>query len=99
MGKLVRILKIGQNGKEHKVANKLQTTIQGYLTDTNISKRYIRPDSRYINAVVSCVESNHKGNKAEYKNTSSRLLESLRRQPVTDEDVHYILRYTTIYLE
>ena len=43
MGKLVRKLKIGQNGKEHKVANKLQTTIRGYLTDTNITKRYIRP--------------------------------------------------------
>lgn len=37
--------------------------------------------------------------KQSIKNTSSRLLESLRRQPVTDEDVHYILRYTTIYLE
>lgn len=33
------------------------------------------------------------------KNTSSRLLESFRRQKVTDEDVLYILRYTTIYLE
>jgi hypothetical protein len=37
--------------------------------------------------------------KQSIKNTSSRLLESFRRQPVTDEDVHYILRYTTIYLE
>ena len=33
------------------------------------------------------------------KNTSSRLLESFRRQTVTDEDVSYIKRYTTIYLE
>ncbi len=33
------------------------------------------------------------------KNTSSRLLESFRRQPITDEDVLYIRRYTTIYLE
>lgn len=33
------------------------------------------------------------------KNTSSRLLESFRRQPVTNEDVLYIKRYTTIYLE
>ena len=33
------------------------------------------------------------------KNTSSRLLESFRRQTVTDEDVSYIQRYTTIYLE
>lgn len=33
------------------------------------------------------------------KNTSSRLLESFRRQPITDEDVSYILRYTTVYLE
>lgn len=33
------------------------------------------------------------------KNTSSRLLESFRRQPVTDEDVLYIKRYTTVYLE
>ena len=33
------------------------------------------------------------------KNTSSRLLESFRRQTVTDEDVFYIKRYTTIYLE
>ena len=43
MGKLVRKLKIGQSGKEHKVANKLHMTIRSYLTDTNISKRYIRP--------------------------------------------------------
>ncbi len=33
------------------------------------------------------------------KNTSSRLLESFRQHPVTDEDVSYITRYTTIYLE
>lgn len=33
------------------------------------------------------------------KNTSSELLESFRRQPVTDEDVSYIYRYTTVYLE
>lgn len=33
------------------------------------------------------------------KNTSSRLLESFRRQIVTDEDVLYIQRYTTVYLE
>lgn len=33
------------------------------------------------------------------KNTSSRLLESFRRQTVTDEDVSYICRYTTVYLE
>lgn len=33
------------------------------------------------------------------KNTSSRLLESFRRPTVTEEDVSYILRYTTIYLE
>lgn len=33
------------------------------------------------------------------KNTSSRLLESFRRQPITDEDVSYIARYTTVYLE
>ena len=33
------------------------------------------------------------------KNTSSRLLESFRIQTVTDEDVHYIQRYTTVYLE
>ena len=33
------------------------------------------------------------------KNTSSRLLESFRRQTVTDEDVLYIRRYTSIYLE
>src|SRR5699024_1009113 len=33
------------------------------------------------------------------KNTSSRLLESFRRQTVTDEDVSYITRYTTVYLE
>lgn len=37
--------------------------------------------------------------KQSIKNTSSRLLESFRRQTVTDEDVLYILRYTTIYLE
>ena len=33
------------------------------------------------------------------KNTSSRLLESFRQHTVTDEDVLYIKRYTTIYLE
>lgn len=33
------------------------------------------------------------------KNTSSRLLESFRRQAITDEDVLYIQRYTTVYLE
>lgn len=33
------------------------------------------------------------------KNTSSRLLESFRRQTVTDEDVSYTQRYTTVYLE
>ena len=33
------------------------------------------------------------------KNTSSRLLESFRRQPITDEDVCYISRYTTVHLE
>lgn len=33
------------------------------------------------------------------KNTSSKLLESFRRQTVTDEDVLYIQRYTTVYLE
>ena len=33
------------------------------------------------------------------KNTSSWLLESFRRQTVTDEDVCYIQRYTTVYLE
>jgi len=33
------------------------------------------------------------------KNTSSRLLESFRRQTVTDEDVQHIRRYTSVYLE
>lgn len=33
------------------------------------------------------------------KNTSSELLESFRRQTVTNEDVSYIFRYTTVYLE
>lgn len=33
------------------------------------------------------------------KNTSSWLLESFRRQTVTKEDVEYITRYTTVYLE
>lgn len=33
------------------------------------------------------------------KNTSSRLLESFRRQPITPEDVLYISRYTTVHLE
>lgn len=33
------------------------------------------------------------------KNTSSRLLESFRSQTVTEEDVSYIMRYTTVYLE
>lgn len=37
--------------------------------------------------------------KQSIKNTSSRLLKSFCRQPVTDEGVHYILRYTTVYLE
>ena len=33
------------------------------------------------------------------KNTSSWLLESFRRQKVTDEDVSFIVKYTTVYLE
>ena len=33
------------------------------------------------------------------KNTSSGLLESFRRLTVTEEDVSYIYRYTTVYLE
>lgn len=33
------------------------------------------------------------------KNTSSRLLESFRQQTVTQEDVWYITRYTTVYLK
>lgn len=33
------------------------------------------------------------------KNTSSELLESFRRLTVTEEDVSYIYRYTTVYLE
>ena len=33
------------------------------------------------------------------KNTSSGLLESFRVQPITGEDVSYIFRYTTVYLE
>lgn len=37
--------------------------------------------------------------KQSIKNTSSRLLESFRRRTITDEDVFYIQRYTTIYLE
>lgn len=37
--------------------------------------------------------------KQSIKNTSSWLLESFRRQTVTDEDVLYIQRYTSIYLE
>lgn len=37
--------------------------------------------------------------KQSIKNTSSRLLESFRRQTVTDEDVSYILQYTTMHLE
>lgn len=37
--------------------------------------------------------------KQSIKNTSSRLLESFRRQIVTDEDVLYIERYTSVYLE
>lgn len=37
--------------------------------------------------------------KQSIKNTSSRLLESFRRQTVTDEDVFYILQYTTVHLE
>ena len=33
------------------------------------------------------------------KNTSSWLLESFRRHPVTEEDVSYIFRHTSLYLE
>ena len=40
-----------------------------------------------------------RGIRQSIKNTSSRLLESFRRQTVTDEDVLYIKRYTTVYLE
>ena len=37
--------------------------------------------------------------KQSIKNTSSRLLESFRQQTVTNEDVLYIERYTSVYLE
>lgn len=37
--------------------------------------------------------------KQSIKNTSSRLLRSFWGHSVTDEDVHYIERYTTVYLE
>ena len=37
--------------------------------------------------------------KQSIKNTSSMLLQSFRIQPVTDEDVSYLMRYTTVYLE
>ena len=37
--------------------------------------------------------------KQSIKNTSSRLLESFRRQPITPEDVLHISRYTTVHLE
>ena len=37
--------------------------------------------------------------KQSIKNTSSRLLETFRNKPVTDEDVRYIERYTSVYLE
>ena len=37
--------------------------------------------------------------KQSIKNTSSGLLESFRRLTVTQEDVSYIFRYTTVYLE
>ena len=33
------------------------------------------------------------------KNTSARLLESFRRQTITEEDVFYIMRRTSMYLE
>lgn len=33
------------------------------------------------------------------KSTSSRLLESFRRQPITPEDVRYIQKHTSVYLE
>ena len=33
------------------------------------------------------------------KNTSSRLMESFRRNTITDEDVLYMQKYTTVYLE
>lgn len=33
------------------------------------------------------------------KNTSLRLLESFRRQPITPEDVRYIKKHTGVYLE
>lgn len=32
------------------------------------------------------------------KNTSSRLLESFRSHPITDEDVQYIQKHTSVYL-
>ena len=37
--------------------------------------------------------------KQSIKNTSLRLLETFRNKPVTDEDVRYIERYTSVYLE
>lgn len=40
-----------------------------------------------------------KGAKQSIKSTSSRLLESFRRQPITPEDVRYIKKHTSVYLE
>lgn len=37
--------------------------------------------------------------KQSIKSTSSRLLESFRIHPVTDEDVRYIQKHTSVYLE
>ena len=36
--------------------------------------------------------------KQSIKNTSSRLLESFRSHPITDEDVQYIQKHTSVYL-
>ena len=37
--------------------------------------------------------------KQSIKNTSSRLLESFRSHPITNEDVQYIQKHTSVYLE
>ena len=52
-----------------------------------------------MNAAKRLLERLIRTIKQSIKNKSSRLLESFRRHPITDEDVQYIQKHTSVYLE
>ena len=68
----------------------------GYLMKKSL---FLDPDSRYFDAAIIAWNLYVSELKQSIKDTSSRLLESFRILKITSENVFYILRYTTIYLE